>query len=171
MPDKVLFVKESSRSTNGVRTVIHSVLAAGTTIPSHIHTQYDEILEILEGEMKVIESGKETVLTAGQTIRVEKGKVHHYVTGSRDVIANIILEPGHEGFEKAIQIMKAMQADGTYAHLNTMDRDSYLFLSVIGKLTDTIYVDVPEEISELLYSKVDFVVKELTEKYCRQPAA
>jgi uncharacterized RmlC-like cupin family protein len=54
----------------------HATFPPGTFVPPHVHPTQDEYLHILEGRLDFWLEGEETSATAGDTVRLARGKAH-----------------------------------------------------------------------------------------------
>lgn len=54
----------------------HATFPPGTFVPPHVHPTQDEYLYILEGRLDFWLEGEETSATAGDTVRLARGKAH-----------------------------------------------------------------------------------------------
>ncbi len=54
----------------------HATFPPGTFVPPHIHPTQDEYLYVLEGRLDLRLEGEETSATAGDTVRLARGKAH-----------------------------------------------------------------------------------------------
>lgn len=110
--DAVTFL-ETSAESGKARTVVEVELAPGGSNPKHRHGSFDEHFEVLEGELTVHLDGKDHVLHAGDTAVVEVGSLHNFSNRTADAVRfRVELRPGHRGFEKTIQVMYGLAADG-----------------------------------------------------------
>ena len=54
----------------------HATFPDGTFVPPHVHPTQDEYLYILEGRLDFWLEGEETSASAGDTVRLARGKAH-----------------------------------------------------------------------------------------------
>lgn len=88
----------SLKETGGAMSIVDSTAPVGSGPPRHIHHNEDETFVILTGQCRVWLEGEETVLCAGQSTFVPRGKSHTFkVIGDEPCRHLVILTPG--GFE------------------------------------------------------------------------
>lgn len=91
-------VKLDSSHTNGAFALIEQYNEPGTSMPEHFHTQEDEIVYVLEGEVEFTVSKEKIVASAGTTVFLPKGVPHSFKVGEKGARALIMLQPA--GMEK-----------------------------------------------------------------------
>jgi quercetin dioxygenase-like cupin family protein len=110
--DPVAFL-ETVRESAGRRTLVRTQLAPGGGSAPHAHRSYDEYLEVVAGTVTVVLGDAEHVLGAGELVVAPAGTVHalrNHSAGPATVDQEI--QPGHRGFEKALQVAHGLAADG-----------------------------------------------------------
>lgn len=87
-------VLHSADGRQGV-TVMHQVLPPGYAAPPHRHQDEDEILYLLAGRLTVTRDGTTGTVSAGQSVRFERGGWHGFVNDA-DTAATmlVIVTPG-----------------------------------------------------------------------------
>ena len=103
-----LVVKLSSAETGGDYYVFENVVPPGAHVPLHIHSQEDEILEVLEGELEVFLGGRTFQVSAGAVVFMPRDIVHAF-GNVRQIPAKgrFVVSPG-ANFEKFIEELSAL---------------------------------------------------------------
>jgi len=111
--ERVTFL-ETSRDTDGARTAAELEVAPRGGVPKHRHTDHDEHIEVLEGEVEVTIDGKKQLLRAGEQIVIRRGQVHAWRNASREHAAKFRggMSPGHPGFERFLRVLFGLARDG-----------------------------------------------------------
>ena len=110
--DRATFV-ELAEETGGTRTVIDIEVAPGGGNEPHTHLTYAERFEVREGMLLVRVGNEWHGLREGETALAEAGVVHCFRnTTDEPVRFRVELEPGHRGFEKALQAGYGLAEDG-----------------------------------------------------------
>jgi quercetin dioxygenase-like cupin family protein len=120
--DYVTFL-ETCRESNGKRTHGRLEVAPGGKVNPHYHSTFSETFEVLAGTLTLqMGHGPRLTLQAGERITVPPDTLHAWSNPSAEtVVCDVILEPGHEGFEKALQAGYGLAADGL-THANGMPK-------------------------------------------------
>lgn len=110
--DAATFI-ETSTETRGVRSLIEIELAPnGKNVP-HTHTLFSERFKVLEGTIQVQLGKEHHILKIGESITAPAGTVHCFSNPTNTPARFLVeLQPGHTGFEQALQIMYGLAADG-----------------------------------------------------------
>ena len=89
--------KVLSKSVNGSAAIVeHTVEAKSIGAPMHKHTHEDEISYVLEGELSVIQDGKEQRASPGQYIVKPRGIFHTFWNAGNERIRFIeVITPGN----------------------------------------------------------------------------
>jgi quercetin dioxygenase-like cupin family protein len=105
---------ETSRETGGARTVGDMEVTPGGGVPTHRHTDHEERIEVLEGEIEVKVNGVKHRLSAGQHVVIARGQVHAWRNTSRDQNLRFrgTMTPGHPGFELFLRVLFGLARDG-----------------------------------------------------------
>lgn len=105
---------ETSRATNGARSVGEVEVQPGGGVFTHRHAEHDERIEVLEGELEVTLGHTRRRLPAGEHVVVPRGAVHGWRNPSSDRIARFrgTMTPGHPGFETALRVAFGLGRDG-----------------------------------------------------------
>lgn len=110
--ERATFV-ETSEETGGARTVIDLEVAPAGGVPKHRHTNHDERIEVLEGEIEVVIEGKAHLLRAGEHIVIPRGKAHTWRNPSAAPSKfHGSMNPGHPGFERFLRVLFGLARDG-----------------------------------------------------------
>ena len=106
------------RSPHAHARILH--IDAGHSLSLQYHERKDETIYVLEGELKLVEDGGETVLRAGECAAFPKGtgNGHHLVNASSTLA--VYLEVGSRNREDLTTCsdidMKSSNADGRFVH-------------------------------------------------------
>jgi mannose-6-phosphate isomerase-like protein (cupin superfamily) len=110
--DYVTFLETSSES-KGKRT--HGLLevAPGGKVNPHYHLAFSETFVVRSGVLKLQLGDRKLVLQAGEKATVPPATIHAWSNTSKETLTcDIIIEPGNNGFEKALQAGYGLAADG-----------------------------------------------------------
>lgn len=110
--DYVTFL-ETSRESGGKRT--HGLLevAPGGQVNPHYHSTFSEIFIVRSGTLGLQLGSRKLVLKAGEKATVPIITLHAWSNTSYEtLICDVILEPGNEGFEKALQAGYGLATEG-----------------------------------------------------------
>lgn len=104
---------ETSKDTNGARTVVDCELAPGGGVGMHYHKTYVEKFECQQGELKIALGKKVITLKPGESAIAEKNVPHRFFSTHNEVtIFRCTLEPASRGFEESLQIGYGIARDG-----------------------------------------------------------
>ena len=110
--DAAIFL-ETSEESGGRRTLLESELAPGGGNQPHCHLTYDEHFVCIEGELTVRVDGLLHVLQPGDEAVAEAGVLHCFANETDEQVRfHVELNPGHRGFEQALQIGYGLAEDG-----------------------------------------------------------
>ena len=169
--DKVGHVAESCRTNRGKRSVVYAVFSPGASASTHFHTDFDETLEVTEGELIVWIERKKHRLTPGDRVAIPRGVRHRFKNKSGAFAKAIVtLEPGHRGYEQNIAILRGLQADGKLEEIRNPTPETIPTGLVLARLSNVNLTGLTLLMSKLLrrlYSgeQVDQRQKELLAKY------
>ncbi|PSR54976.1 hypothetical protein AHMF7605_16430 [Adhaeribacter arboris] len=110
--DYVTFL-ETSRESGGKRT--HGLLevAPGGKVNPHYHKTFSETFIVRSGTLGLQLGSRKLVLQAGEKATVPVNTLHAWSnTAQERLVCDVILEPGNEGFEKALQAGYGLATDG-----------------------------------------------------------
>ncbi len=111
--DKVTFL-ETSAETNGKFTLIQVDLAPRGGNDLHYHKTFDETFTVMEGILGVQIEKEISYLHKGESATVQAGQLHRFFNPSDEhsVIFNVMVQPGSQGFETALQVVYGLACDG-----------------------------------------------------------
>lgn len=102
-----------SYETNGAYTEVECTVLPGYDNPEHYHTLFAETFTCRSGLLTVTLDGKRLQLKPGEAATVHIGHTHSLANTSDETVDfTCRLEPGYEGFEKAMYIMHGLAQDG-----------------------------------------------------------
>ncbi len=169
LKDSMTYTKYSFE-TNGDYTEVDSTIGSGYSNPEHYHTLFTEIFTCTSGELTITLDGKKLALQPGESAKVEIGHTHSLANATnQDVRFMTRLEPGNEGFERAMYIMHGLAEDG----LTNQDGvpGNPVTLAVVAALMDTwltgwvFWMASPLLLVMRRYGKGTGLDARLTEKY------
>ncbi len=111
--DRVTFL-ELSAETRGEYSLAQIELAPGGSNELHYHRTFDESFTCVEGTLG-LQVGTETLLLSpSESVTAKAGQVHRFYNPSsgEPVTFNVLIEPGSPGFERMLQVMYGLAADG-----------------------------------------------------------
>jgi quercetin dioxygenase-like cupin family protein len=104
---------ETAAETNGEYTLIEVTLAPGGGVPmAHIHPHQSETFEVLDGELSMRAGREKLVAYAGDVVAVMPGERHRFWNASDDAVRFRCTVAPALGFERFIETMFALAADG-----------------------------------------------------------
>ncbi|MCO4294774.1 cupin domain-containing protein [Solitalea sp. MAHUQ-68] len=111
--DKVTFL-ETSAETDGKHTYVEVELSPGGGNDLHYHKAFSETFEVLEGELEVEADGEKIILKKGENFTVVENIMHRFFnpSDSNPVTFNVLLQPGHSGFENTLMVAYGLCRDG-----------------------------------------------------------
>ncbi|MGV3632327.1 MAG: cupin domain-containing protein [Bacteroidota bacterium] len=166
MSKKSPHVIESGESNGGTRTVIRTVFHAGASVQPHFHTEFEETFRLTGGEMLLELEGKQLVLTAGESIKIPRNAVHSFIVLSL-AVAEIILEPAHENFEQALDILAGTAKDDLFQP-GLLDDMNLVQMAVIAGLTNSNYVGDTGQMLQDFYNKTGEMVEEVKAEWIKK---
>lgn len=121
----------TTEESGGERTLLEVELAPGGGNSLHIHTDFAEHFQVLEGELVVQLGEQEHVLGPGDTATAPPRTLHRfYSRSSAPTRFRVELRPGHAGFERALRIVYGMAEAGVLTEKRTRPRLDHLALLV-----------------------------------------
>ncbi len=90
-------IHADSSDSAGKCAVIEVTTYPGCEPPLHIHDDFDELFIVIEGQMKVIRAGVETILGPGESAIVKRGTPHTFKVLTPTLRSIGVITPG--GFE------------------------------------------------------------------------
>ncbi|MBK6993450.1 MAG: cupin domain-containing protein [Lewinellaceae bacterium] len=111
--DVVTFL-ETVNETNGNHTLITVELAPKGGNDLHFHKSFDETFTVLEGRLGIQIEKEIIYLNKGESATAHKGQLHRFFNPSdeHDTSFNVLIQPGNQGFETAIQVAYGLACDG-----------------------------------------------------------
>lgn len=110
--DAAIFLVTAEES-GGERTLVEIELAPGGGNQLHLHTDFAEHFEVVEGELVVQLGRDEHVLNPGDTATAPARTLHRfYSRTSTPTRFRVDLRPGNPGFERALRIAYGLAEDG-----------------------------------------------------------
>ncbi len=105
---------ETSSENGGVRTVADFEVKAGGGVRMHQHTDHEERIEVVEGEIEVVMGGKTFTLRAGEHCLIPRGTPHTWrnPAGAAKLRFRGTMTPGHPGFERFLRVWFGLGRDG-----------------------------------------------------------
>jgi len=169
--DTVTFIK-TSVETNGQFTEAELTLMPGGENPLHYHLSYSETFTAIDGELGLgLAKRKKKILKPSETFTVEPKNLHHFFNpNGREIKFNIVLKPGHEGFENSLRILYGLAEDGLTNKKGIPKRLQHI--AIITCMADMNLPGFFTFISPLLKrvakkAKDSGVEQQLIDRYCR----
>jgi len=82
----------------GWLSVVESVLGEGFALPFHVHHREDEVVSVLEGEIRVYQEGRERTIGAGDIVFLPRGQEHSFAVVRWPARLSVMFTPA--GFEE-----------------------------------------------------------------------
>jgi mannose-6-phosphate isomerase-like protein (cupin superfamily) len=164
---------ESLTTNNGKRTITRAVFPPGAKALLHYHTQFRETFKVHEGELTIFHgSTKQTLKTGQSSDTIKTYEVHCFKNLShQNIVADIILEPGHLGCEMTNMILAGLEREGKLGLLSKFGGYNAEWI-VLYDITNTVPVGIPRiifSVLKFLYGniKIEKIKQSFIEKYCR----
>lgn len=110
--DYVTFL-ETTAESGGSRTRGLLEVAPGGKVLPHYHLSYSETFVVQSGILNVRVGEEELTLEPGERVTVPPGVLHAwYNLQPYTIVVEIIIEPGHAGFEQVLQAAYGLARDG-----------------------------------------------------------
>ena len=104
---------ETAAESGGARTLLEVELASGGSNALHRHLGYAERFTCMQGEITVRADGLLHILAPGDEAIAAPGVVHAFANETHEPVRfRVELNPGHRGFEQALQIGYGLAEDG-----------------------------------------------------------
>jgi mannose-6-phosphate isomerase-like protein (cupin superfamily) len=169
--DRVRFVIMSAE-TNGQYSLFHINLAPGGGNSLHYHKTFSETFIVTEGVLGVAKGSKEMLLNKGEHVTVEPGVLHRFFNPSstEHLSFNVLLEPGHRGMERSLQVAYGLAADG---HCNKKGIPKNIYhMALLVAWSDTNIPGIFSILSPILrflagVAKRKGIDRQLIKKYCK----
>jgi len=134
--DKALII-ETSRETGGAYSLGQLEVAPGGGNGLHKHNAFTETFTAIKGKLGVMYGRKKLFLNPGESLTIPLKTPHYFFNdGTENIVCQVKLQPGHEGFEKGIAIAYGLAADGRTNRKGIPKNLTHL--SLLVTLTDTI---------------------------------
>ncbi len=93
-------IKLTSRETGGSLMVMETTVHPHEGPPLHIHRNEDEAFYVVDGEMKVVDNGQESIVGTGALVFMPRNSVHRFenVRETPSVILVMFIPGGFEGY-------------------------------------------------------------------------
>lgn len=164
---------ESLTTNNGKRSVTRATFPPGAKALLHYHTQFRETFKVHKGELTILHGAIKQTLQAGQSSNtINTHEIHCFKNLShQNVVADIILEPGHLGCEMTNMILAGLEREGKLGLLSKFGGYNVLWI-VLYDITNTVPIGMPKIIFSVLKFlngniKIEKIRQSLIEKYCR----
>lgn len=132
----VIHFAKYAREAGSPDTVIDIDLQPGGGNALHRHRTFDEHFECLQGELRVQVGHTLHILHPGQRATAPRGVLHRFFSTSElPTRFRITISPGHEGFEKMLQITYGLATEGLVDRRNAPKK--FWHLGVVALLSDT----------------------------------
>jgi mannose-6-phosphate isomerase-like protein (cupin superfamily) len=162
---------ESLRDNGGTRSVTRGFFPPGAESLLHYHTQFEETFEVVEGEFTVWLGTTKLTLGAGQSSpKIKSNELHRFKNlTQKNVVANVIIGPGHVGCENATLILAGLEKDGKIDMLYKFKGYNSLWI-VLQEMTNTLPTGKPKVIFSILRfllgrNKIEEMKQDLANKY------
>ena len=105
---------QTARESNSKVSEIEITLMPGGGNRLHYHKTYSETFVPVDGELGLRLGKNETrILKPGERFTVKPVQLHCFFNPTGNTIKfNILIEPGHEGFENSLRILYGLAEDG-----------------------------------------------------------
>lgn len=102
-----------SEETNGEYSLGQVDLIPGGGNPPHHHKQFSETFTAVKGQLSVLVGNEWKTLQEGQSFTVTPGTQHCFRNNTKEnIVFNVKVTPGHQGFEDSIRLFYGLAADG-----------------------------------------------------------
>jgi mannose-6-phosphate isomerase-like protein (cupin superfamily) len=157
--EQITFLK-TSQETNGKYILIKVYLPSHSEGPPlHYHLAFDELFEVIEGELTVQVGVEKSILREQEQLLVEK-EVHHRFSNESDqpVTFFVTLTPGSQ-FEESMRIGYGLIADGK---TNKKGIPKNIFhLAMLLKMQDTNLADMPSFVQKVIFGNAASIGKRM----------
>lgn len=104
VPGERIAIRVRSEDVGGAYAFVEGILSPASGPPLHIHENEDEIIEVLEGSLRVVCNGEEFQAAAGTLVVIPRGAPHTWKNETNEPVrARAILTPGGaEGMFEAL---------------------------------------------------------------------
>jgi mannose-6-phosphate isomerase-like protein (cupin superfamily) len=110
--DSITFVKTSEETNGEFSEALLTVMPGGGN-PIHIHSEFTETFTPTRGAIGVTNGKKKLIVKEGESVTIEKGVRHNFFNPTNNPCeVQVVLRPGHSGFENALRIAYGLACDG-----------------------------------------------------------
>ncbi|MDQ8046430.1 MAG: cupin domain-containing protein [Solirubrobacteraceae bacterium] len=121
--DEVITFIETAADTGGRRTLVEVDLGPGGGTPMHRHRRFQEVFEVLDGQLTVWLDGKPSHLAPGDVVTVPIGSPHRFQNLSDGPVRfRTAITPAEPGFERLQQVGFGLAQDRRIGR-NAMPKD------------------------------------------------
>ena len=105
---------ETARGTGGARTVGVLEVRPGGGVPIHRHSDHEERIEVLEGEIELTLGRKRRRVGPGEQALIAPGQMHGWRNPSPDRPLRFrgTMNPGNPGFERFLRVLFGLARSG-----------------------------------------------------------
>lgn len=155
--EKITFL-ESCHETNGEYLKIKVELPPnGEGPPLHYHGAFEELFEVIEGELAITLEEEEKILPAGESVIVPKYVNHRFRNASNEPVTfYVTLTPGHY-FEESMRIAYGLIADKR-VNKQGLPKNP-LHTALMLKMQDTNITSMPKIVQTLIFGGLAKVAK------------
>ncbi len=128
--DAVTFL-QTAKESGGRQTYCRMEVAPGGQVLPHYHQTYTETFVVRSGILDVSIGTLQLILKEGDSATVPRGTLHRWTNSqSQTTLVDVIIEPGHTGFEKTLQAAYGLASDNQVRADGTPKNIFYLALLV-----------------------------------------
>lgn len=107
--NETFFVLAECHDTGGEYTYLEVIAPADTVLPFHHHPNYDELMEVMNGEFHTTIDGVNRTYYTGESFVFPLGVQHKWWTSpAKGATVRIKLEPCFDGFHESIEIFSQL---------------------------------------------------------------
>ena len=102
-----------AHETDGAYTLLDIELKPGGENAVHYHEAFAETFTAVSGTLGITLDGEEVLLDEGESATAPVGTSHNFFNPTDETIRfEVKIEPGHEGFERALYMLYGLDRDG-----------------------------------------------------------
>ena len=137
--EKATFL-QTSVETAGERSAFEIEVRPGGGVPTHQHSDHDEHMEVVAGELEVTLAGRRRRLGPGEHVVVPRGTTHRWRNPSRERELKFRgqMTPGHPDFELFLRVYYGLGRDGELGRNKLPKR--FADLALLSELDPSIFV-------------------------------
>ena len=107
-PERLTVIEHSA-----AQTLVEVDLGPGGRTPMHVHRDYAEWFEVLDGSLDIVLADRTVTLAAGNTFTAAAGVAHCFVNSSTEPVRfRVALRDGQRGFLEMQLLLFGLRADG-----------------------------------------------------------